>query len=309
MGRIGQCVLSYCVSLVLGCVSERGAIVCNEPRLSFPSRFFLVTHTPPLPLPLPLSLPLSLSLSLPLPLPPPSPSPSPSTSPILPPIPHFSEHYKSPVTRSFSTEQSLDPTKYSNLLMPSNIPVTPSFEDLASIASGRVSSTIGTENSSGSSESVEETFTATEMERTSQLPALRSHENPSPELWKRKQLDVKSKRKMFQSLRHSSGDVRLHNEEIDDDRIRFNVARTADVKEKGKFLMKVRQTGPDLTFGSHPAVDNERGEGWKRSSSSSAVIPESASEGDQVSNGAGSDLRPRHINKATGMTNELPTSL
>lgn len=208
------------------------------------------------------------------------------------------------MTRSFSTEQgSLAPDKCSNLLLPCNIPETPSFEDLASIASGKVSTT-GTDNSSGSSESVEENLTATDMRRTSQLPALRSHENPSPELWKRKQLDVKSKRKVFQSLRHSSGDVRLHNEEIgvndNEERIPF---RTADEKERRKFLMKVHQSsGPNLTFGSHPTVHTERGESQKRTSSG-AVIPQSASDGDLVSNAGGSDLRPRHVNKATGITN------
>lgn len=208
------------------------------------------------------------------------------------------------MTRSFSTEQgSLAPK--SNLLVPSKIPVTPSFEDLASIASGKVSIT-GADNSSGSSESVEENLTAaTGMKRTSHLPALRSHENPSPELWKRKQLDVKSKRKVFQSMRHSSGDVRLHNKEIDvnddEERIPF---RTADVKERRKFPMTVHQSsGPNLTFGSHPTVHSERGERQKRTGSGGAVIPGSASEGDLVSIAGGSEVRPRHINKATGMRN------
>lgn len=187
---------------------------------------------------------------------------------------------------------SLGPNDSSNLLVAPNIPVTPSFEDLASIASGTIS--FPADNSSGSGDSVEENYTASDIGETLQLA---SKENPSPELSKRKQVDAKSKRHMYRSSRHSSSELMLHNHlgdvDADQNGTRFPTPRTADVKEKRNDLLRIHQVGesdPTLLSGT------ERGQGHR----TSTVFPESASEGDLASKG-GRELRPRHVYKATGI--------
>lgn len=187
------------------------------------------------------------------------------------------------------------PNDSSNLLVTPNIPVTPSFEDLASIASGTASVTsflVDNSSSSGSSESIDKNFATPDLVDTCQLKGY-----PSPELWKQRKMDAKSKRSSYQSSRHSSSDLMLHNDlgnvDADQNGTSFATPRTADVKEKRKFLLRIHQVGEsDPTLAFHANTE----QGRKRS----AVFPESASEGDLISKG-GRELRPRHVNKATGI--------
>ena len=203
---------------------------------------------------------------------------------------------------------------------PCNIPPTPSFEDLASIASG-VSIPRTADNSSGSNESLDEGATQTTTVTPTNQKSRFSHENPSPELWRRKQqpqqLDVQSKREQFKSSRHSSADLMLHRQERGGgggggEGENASALDTSNkdgdiIRHRRLNLLKIHQgTESDPMFSSHHplAPVGDKGEGRVRSASSSLLLdtPSVSEAGGRgiVTGERESELRPRHINKATG---------
>lgn len=182
------------------------------------------------------------------------------------------------------------------LLPPSQIPFTPSFEDLASIASG-VSSPL-LHDSSGSNESLEEDAISVKSHDAKSRSSLK---NPSPVLWKRRNVGVQEKRDRFQSMRHSNSDVlaltHLKEKEEEQERKRdpMSSEESNSLAQKRKILLRIHEaTESDPTFSSHitcvpPTTEEEKVPSGTLSSLEHHL------ECDRRS------VRPRHIYKATGM--------
>lgn len=181
-------------------------------------------------------------------------------------------------------------------LVTPKIPLTPSFEDLASVANSAASIT---NDSSGSNDSFEEGSTNLTPDQLS----LSSHESPSPEMWKRKQLSAQGRRDMFHISR-SSADVTFHKKESSSAYLDINQGRsssaqdrTGDLRHKRQVLMKIHKASEsDPTFASH-LLTKEKGRLRTRGISSTALSESRTERGSE----GGRELRPRHINKATGL--------
>ena len=216
------------------------------------------------------------------------------------------------MTESFSAgdvaTKSFDHPLSQQLLTPTTIPLTPSFEDLASIASG-VSTPQLPHESSGSNESLEEDETAV----TNPSSKTRSSfPNTSPVLWKRRNVGVREKRERFQTSRCSSADMiapRGPREVEEDHRKGSGDFKSrgdgGSLSEKRKILLRIHQaTESDPTLSSYvlhvpPSEEKERLQGG---SVSRLVETSQQLEQERVARGGGGgSMRHRHVNKATGV--------
>lgn len=185
-----------------------------------------------------------------------------------------------------------------NLLSPpKGIPLTPSFEDLASIASGLVTPRLHRHDDSGSSN---ESFDEDEEKQLSPSEDQRlSHTKPSPDVSRKSHLDVQSRRERFQTSRHSSADITLLAREKRAEDLRSVSEMTekkenSDLRQKRNILLKIHQdTESDPTFSTHLPSSTTRCH--KRTVSGSALLQDNRIPHKE------SELRPRHINKATGI--------
>ena len=226
------------------------------------------------------------------------------------------ESAKSPITDSYSAGDIGNETLMipgGNLLEPpkQKIPLTPSIEDLASVDRGLSSPR---QESSGSNESLDEVESSSTVGVAPEAELTR-RDNPSPVPWRRRTLqqaaEAKEKRDKFQSLRHSSADILLHSREQtaeggDSRSGSLPSERNTGLKEKRSILLKIHQSSEsDPTFSGIPSGgENIRCRTVSNLSTApvrpSSSLSSSQQQGWNVGESEG-ELRPRHVNKATGI--------
>ena len=220
---------------------------------------------------------------------------------------HTPEHMQSPVTESFSAGdaplRAADQEKSgpdSLLSPPQGIPLTPSFEDLASLASGERTPRGYDEEDSSSNDSGDE---FSEPSANGEYRSV-GRERHSPKLFRRSHVDAQDKRHRFRSSRHSSADMTLFEREKSEKKDARSASEMAggesrELRVKRNALLRIHQaTESDPTFlDKLPAPSSSssarEGRGHKRVASGSALFREAVC-------GRESELRPRHVNKATG---------
>ena len=182
------------------------------------------------------------------------------------------------------------------------LPPTPSYEDITSLVGMSASNPSLQDNgSSGSSESFEEGSGEVESEGRTSRGSLASSGVQGREM------DVRRRRAMFHSSRHSSADmVTLRDESASLDLIRDRsnsaMERTHDIAQKRKFLLDIHKASEsDPSFTMPPLRNLIDKKGQRRSRNTTAgSLPESYSESELVLSARERELRRRHINKATG---------
>ena len=182
------------------------------------------------------------------------------------------------------------------------LPLTPSYEDITSLADMSTSSPSLQDNgSSGSNESFEEGSGEVESEGRTSRGSLASSGVQGREM------DVQRRRAMFHSSRHSSADMVTLSDEsgsasLDLIRDRSNSAmeRTHDIAQKRKFLLDIHKSSesdPSFTMQPHRNLIDKKG----RRRITAGSLPESYSESELVLSARERELRRRHVNKATGI--------
>ena len=225
----------------------------------------------------------------------------------------LTESAKSPVTDSYTAGDIsrgllFPPSDALHLKVPQYIPLTPSFEDIASVARDHPLPPPGNNDSTSSSESLEEAESTIVGGARQDEEAWSNWESPSPIPWRGRlhgQLTVarvQERRERFQGKRHSSADLLLRKRETEETEESRGGGgslgeETPSLKEKRKILMKIHQaTESDPAFS--PRLGSGRGE--FRTVSSMGTIRQA-----QVKGGGGrknvGELRTRHIYKATGV--------
>jgi hypothetical protein len=212
-------------------------------------------------------------------------------SPSVPP-----EGAKSPITDSYSAGdigKGSQTSACGNLLEPPHqqkIPLTPSFEDLAAVDRGLSSAC---HESSGSNESLDEAGSSLSV-GGAQETELTRRDNPSPVPWRRKMpRQAAEKREKFQSLRHSSADILLHTRE------QAVEGGDGGVQEKRNIMLKIHQSSEsDPAFSGLPGKGDSEPSRSRTVSSLGTVPVRNSSQ--QTQGRSEGELRPRHVNKATG---------
>jgi junctophilin len=218
--------------------------------------------------------------------------------------PKIQEGIRSPVTESYSAGNIAAEAVGSNssagqFLQPPSIATSPSFEDLAAIAS----SMPHTNDDNESNDSFEESRAVASLAPKTHPPNS-NHKNPSPEVSRRPtQLTAQIKRDRFHATRHSSADLTLHTKERADSGMQQDRSISALEGRRGvdkrQYLMKIHQASDsDPSFSS---TTYDEGEGKIRSRTvSSAALLDSRTERSVAVGKVESELKRRHINKATG---------
>lgn len=163
--------------------------------------------------------------------------------------------------------------------------------------------------SSGSNESLEEAELSAVGGVQYQEAELTRRDNPSPVPWRRRTLlqsaaAAKEKRSKFQSGRHSSADILLHTRENLPQSQSGSLSGEGDgvLQEKRKILLKIHQASesdPTISAGLPGSLGKSSN---SRTFSSLSTVPSwsSSQPGQGVGENEG-ELRPRHVNKATGI--------
>jgi hypothetical protein len=221
--------------------------------------------------------------------------------------PKVQEGAKSPITDSYSAGdigKGSQTSACGNLLEPPHqqkIPLTPSFEDLAAVDRGLSSAC---HESSGSNESLDEAGSSLSV-GGAQETELTRRDNPSPVPWRRKMpRQAAEKREKFQSLRHSSADILLHTREQaveGGDGRSGSLPNGGDggVQEKRNIMLKIHQSSEsDPAFSGLPGKGDSEPSRSRTVSSLGTVPVRNSSQ--QTQGRSEGELRPRHVNKATG---------
>ena len=221
----------------------------------------------------------------------------------------LTESAKSPVTDSYTAGDIsrgllFPPSDALHLQVPQYIPLTPSFEDIASVARDHPLPPPGNNDSTSSRESLEEAESTIVGGARQDEEAWSNWESPSPVPWRGRlqgQLmvaGVQERRERFQGKRHSSADLLLRKRETEEEEeSRGGGEETPSLKEKRKILMKIHQaTESDPAFPPH--LGSGRGE--FRTVSSMGTIRQAQVKGGGARENVG-ELRTRHIYKATGV--------
>ena len=140
-------------------------------------------------------------------------------------------------------------------------------------------------------------------------PPNSNHKNPSPEVSRRPtQLTAQIKRDRFHATRHSSADLTLHTKERADSGMQQDRSISALEGRRGvdkrQYLMKIHQASDSDPSFSSTTYDEGEGKIRIRTVSSAALL-DSRTERSVAVGKMESELKRRHINKATGNTEHL----